>query len=346
MTKSDEIGVWFVAIRAGTGADVYTEQLASALRERGVKAEISWLPHYTEYLPWLVRKPQPPSWATVVHVNSWLHASLVPDNIPRVVTVHLCVHDPSIGPYQTLLQKLYHRFWVRHCETLALKNANVVTAVSHYTARMTKNIFGTHDIRVIHNWVDTNLFPFHKAAVPEKNGPFRLVFVGSVTQRKGADLLVAIMEKLGNGFELRFTGTEDDLRKLVTSKIPNNVIPIGRISSKIKMDKLYRESDAMIFPTRLEGFGLVVAEAMAAGLAVVASNCSSIPELIGREGAGILCGPEDVEEFVDACKRLRSSPDSRHMIVKKARDRVERLFSPAEAIGQYVDVYRNVVNDS
>ena len=346
MTTSDEIGVWFLATRAGTGADVFTERLAGALRERGVKAEISWLPHYAEYLPWLVRKPQPPSWATVVHVNSWLHESLVPNNLPRVVTVHLCVHDPSISPYQTFLQKLYHRFWIRHCESLALKNANIVTAVSDYTARVAKNVFGMPAIRVIHNWVDTSLYPFSNLTAPERNGPFRLVFVGSVTERKGADLLVPIMEKLGSGFELRYTGTEDDLRKVGASKIPKNVIPVGRISSPNEVEKLYRESDALIFPTRLEGFGLVVVEAMAAGLAVVSSRCSSIPELIGSEGAGILCVPDDVEEFVGACKRLRSSSSSRQKMVRKARDRAERLFSPEEAVGRYVDVYRSVINDS
>ncbi|WP_164735614.1 glycosyltransferase family 4 protein [Marinobacter sp. NP-4(2019)] len=346
MTKADEIGVWFVAIRAHTGADVFTERLAKALRERGVKAEISWLPHYAEYLPWLVKKPHPPAWATVAHVNSWLHESLLPDNLPRVVTVHLCVHDQSIGAYQGFLQKLYHRVWIRHCESLSLKSADAVTAVSHYTAKMTKRIFETSEIRVIHNWVDSKSLPLCGVQAPGKSKPFRLVFVGNVTQRKGADLLVPIMEKLSNGFELRYTGTEDDLRKIGVSKIPKNVIPVGRISSQTEMEKLYGESDALIFPTRLEGFGLVVAEAMAAGLAVVASNCSSIPELIGSEGAGILCTPDNVEEFVGACKRLHSSPGIRQMISVKARDRAERLFSPAEAVGKYVRVYQDVTNDA
>ncbi|WP_417530909.1 glycosyltransferase family 4 protein [Marinobacter lipolyticus] len=346
MTISDEIGVWFLAIRAHTGADVFTERLAGALRERGVKAEISWLPHYAEYLPWLVKKPRPPAWATVVHVNSWLHESLLPDNLPRVVTVHLCVHDRSIKAHQTFIQRLYHRVWIRHCESLSLRNAEAVTAVSHYTARMTKRIFETSEIRVVHNWVDSKAPLVCDVQVPKQARPFRLLFVGSVTQRKGADLLVPIMEKLGGGFELRYTGTEEDLRKVGASKIPKNVIPVGWISSPNEVEKLYRESDALIFPTRLEGFGLVVVEAMAAGLAVVSSKCSSIPELIGSEGAGILCVPDNVEEFVGACKRLRSSPSRRQKMVRKARDRAERLFSPEEAVGKYVDVYRSVISDS
>ncbi|MCG2579803.1 MAG: glycosyltransferase family 4 protein [Marinobacter sp.] len=311
-----------------------------------MKADISWLPHYAEYFPWLVKKPHPPAWATVVHVNSWLHESLLPDNLPRVVTVHLCVHDHSIKAHQTFFQKLYHRIWIRHCESLSLRNADAITAVSHYTAEITKRVFETSEIRVVHNWVDLKPLPLCDVQAPKRPGPFRLVFVGNVTQRKGADLLVPIMEKLGSDFELRYTGTEDDLRKIGASKIPKNVIPVGRISSQTEVEKLYQESDVLIFPTRLEGFGLVVVEAMAAGLAVVASNCSSIPELIGSEGAGILCASDNVEEFVGACKRLHSSPSSRQKIVEKARDRAERLFSPGEAVGRYVGVYRKLTNDA
>lgn len=66
--------IWFPAIRAGSGADVYTLRLSEALNKRGIRTEISWLPLRAEYAPWSVPAPEPPAWANVAHINSWLPA--------------------------------------------------------------------------------------------------------------------------------------------------------------------------------------------------------------------------------------------------------------------------------
>lgn len=83
--------VWFPAIRAGSGTDVFTERLVEGLRRRGIRAEITWLPLRAECAPWSVAVPKPPAWANIVHINSWLPGPVVPDGLPLVVA-----HRPDV----------------------------------------------------------------------------------------------------------------------------------------------------------------------------------------------------------------------------------------------------------
>src|SRR3546814_20476891 len=90
--------VWLPTIRAGTGADVFTVRLCDGLNARGIRAEIAWLPHRAEYLPWTVRAPEPPAWANVAHVHSWLPHRFWPRRLPPVVTVPHLVNAPAYRP--------------------------------------------------------------------------------------------------------------------------------------------------------------------------------------------------------------------------------------------------------
>lgn len=97
MPNNDLPAVWFPAVRAHSGADVFTERLAEGLRARGIRAEITWLPLRAEYAPWSVPVPKPPAWANIVHTNSWLHPRFLPPSFPVITTLHSCVHDPALG---------------------------------------------------------------------------------------------------------------------------------------------------------------------------------------------------------------------------------------------------------
>lgn len=76
---------------------------------------------------------------------------------------------------------------------------------------------------------------------------------------------------------------------------------LGRVTDEELRD-LYRGAAVFLDPTRYEGFGYGVLEAMACGAPVVASNVTSIPEVVGD--AGLLCDPRSVDEFSSAVRRL------------------------------------------
>src|SRR5262249_57183279 len=71
----------------------------------------------------------------------------------------------------------------------------------------------------------------------------------------------------------------------------------GRVSDE-ELVRLYQSATAYLDPTLFEGFGFQVLEAMACGAPVVASNATSIPEIVGD--AGLLCDPRSVDELAEA----------------------------------------------
>ena len=270
--------VWFPAIRAGSGADVFTQRLADGLNGQGIRAEITWLPHRAEYAPWSVPTPKPPAWANIVHVNTWLHPRFIPLHLPVVATMHHVVHDPAFAPYRTRAQALYHRFWIKPIETAVLRRAQAVTAVSRYTAAQVRAVFGRDDVNVILNGIDTDIF--HPGPVRAPHQPFRLLFVGNWSQRKGTDLLAPIMQKLGPDFELWVTSGLRDWRDKVS--LPPNIRFLGRVPTTEALVRVYQDADALLFPSRLEGFGLAALEAQACGLPVISTNATALPEVLWR----------------------------------------------------------------
>lgn len=340
MSKQPRPAVWLPAYRARSGADTFTEQLANGLIERGFRAEISWIPNRCEFAPWSVTKPQLPRWANIVHVNSWLNQRFVPGNIPVVATVHLCVHDPELRPYNSALQSMYHRFWIMPREQRLLQNVSRIVGVSEYTARQTKTCLNLNSVGTIHNGVDTTRFKPIVRSHP--NAPFRLLYVGNWAQRKGVDLLPEIMKALGPDFELLFT--ESRSRTQSSTNMPANMHSVGRINDKDVLIKTYQQADALLFPTRLEGLPLCALEAQSCGLPVIATNGSSLPETVENGLTGILCEQDDIEAFANAARTLANDEVRWHRMREAARQRVEDRFTLDAMIDDYIALYRSALS--
>jgi glycosyltransferase involved in cell wall biosynthesis len=338
MNPDERPSVWFPAIRSGSGADVYTLRLAEALEKRGIRAEIAWLPLRAEYAPWSVPVPKPPAWANVVHINSWLPPRFIPRNLPILATLHSCVHDPALTPYKSTAQALYHRLWIKAIEAENLRNAAKVVAVSRYAAREAQAVFGQANIEVIYNWVDTGLF--HPAPRETPHHPFRLLFVGKWRRLKGTDLLAPILRCLGPDFVLRFTakGSPGASRDL-----PPNLIPVAWLNESSQLARLYRESDALLFPSRLEGLSLTMLEAQASGLPVIASDGSSLPEVVEDGATGLLCPVDDVDAFAAAARFLAENPARWREMAHAARRRAVERFAEEAALDRYVRLYNEIV---
>ncbi len=326
--------VWFPAVRAHSGADVFTERLCAALNAQGFRADITWLPLRAEYAPWSVPVPRPPEWATVVHANSWLHPRFLPPHLSVVSTLHSCVHDPALRPYKSPAKALYHAAWIRRVEAAHLRRADRVVAVSRYTADMAQRVFGRSDIDVIYNGVDTAVFhPIDRAA---PNRPFRLLYVGNWDARKGVDLLGPILRALGPDFELHYTADRNG--RHTRYALPPNARCIGRLSGE-GLVRAYQTADALLFPSRLEGLPLSVLEAMACGLPVIAANTSSLPELVEPDVTGWLCPKDALACFAEAARMLQSRPQHWLDMRSKTKLAAEERFSQSTQLSRYLDVY-------
>jgi glycosyltransferase involved in cell wall biosynthesis len=122
----------------------------------------------------------------------------------------------------------------------------------------------------------------------DRGGPYAF-HLGSNDPRDGTDVAVAAARAA-------------DVRLLVAGGWSGTgAESLGRVSEEELRD-LYRGARAFVDPTRYEGFGYGVLEAMASGTPVVASSVTSIPEVVGD--AGLLCDPNSIEAFADALRRL------------------------------------------
>lgn len=330
--------IWLPAIRGGSGTDVFTRRLSEALRRRGIEAEITWFPSSFQLAPGLLRLVPSPAGTTAIHTNSWNGFAFARKGIPLVVTEHLNVFDPSFRPYKSLAQRIYHESFIRRFVKASFTRASIITAVSYSTARNLTKIWPGCPVQAIHNWIDTRTFvPTDRES--KRDRPFRLLFVGNLSRRKGADLLAPIMRELGPQFELHFTA---GLRQTKTIPMERNMFPLGRITDEGTLVRAYQRCDAVLVPSRFEGFGLSALEGMACGKPVIASRSSSLLEVMDDGVTGILCPLDNVSAFAAACRKLAEERDLRYQYGRAARHRAEKLFSEDLIVPQYVTLYERV----
>ncbi len=328
--------VWFPAVRTNTGTDVFTERLVKGLRSHGIRAEISWLPRHAEYAPWTVSKPVPPKWATLCHVNSWLHPRFIPRGLPVVATLHHAIHDPALRSYKGLFRSAYHDRWIAVNERRVLQRANSVVAVSEYAAALARRKLCEIQIQVIHNGINTSLFRPAEGRSAARRA-FRLLYVGSWKKLKGIDLLAPIMRELGPDFELLYTGGHNASNEHLG--MPKNMHDIRRLDGEAAVVAAMQKSDALLLPSRSEGFGLVVAEAMACGLPVIATRIPVLEELIRDGATGFLCEQDDICAFVSSIRKCARDRAVLVEMASQARRVAQEMFSEEVMFGKYIRLY-------
>jgi glycosyltransferase involved in cell wall biosynthesis len=149
------------------------------------------------------------------------------------------------------------------------------------------------------------------------------------------------MRALGVDFELYFTSGR---RELSPQDVAPNMFRVGRITDDLDLVKLYQRSDALLFPSRFEGLPIAVLEAMACETPVIAANTSSLAEVIEDGVSGILCPTDDIDAFVDACRKLAKEPETCKQFGSAARARVEARFSEDVVVPKYIELYKRLLS--
>jgi alpha-maltose-1-phosphate synthase len=167
------------------------------------------------------------------------------------------------------------------------------------------------------------------------DGPFRILFVGGIGQRKGVKYLLEAFELMrGRDVELTLAGPlPADTRPLDAYR--SSVRLTGRLDQAEIVREMHR-AHVLVLPSVFEGFGLVLAEAMSTGMPVIASTHSAGPDLI-REGCdGFVLEPDDVEGLAQRLETLRAD----------RRRAVEMGVSAAERAREFSwDVHTERVRD-
>ena len=336
------MNIWLPYIAAGTGADVSTVALAQGLKERGHSVTSQAFSHAYELLPWLLRTVRPPPGCEVTITNTWNGFAFRRPGVKMITVERLFVLDPTLEPYKTRAQRIYHQNLIRRFVIASAKSADAVVAVSEYTADAFANRLGLPRPTVIINAVDTRFFsPDPNTLGARPCPPYRLLYVGTLSRRKGADLLAPIMRRLGSNFQLYYTGSP--AAPVLGRDLPDNMHALGRLNLEQVRDE-YRKADLLLFPSRAEGLARSIMEALACGTSVVSSNISSMPEAID-DTVGRLCPTDDTTSFVNAVLSLFENPLSAPGRRKSARERAEERFSLDRMLSNWDTLLRKIIRN-
>jgi glycosyltransferase involved in cell wall biosynthesis len=201
---------------------------------------------------------------------------------------------------------------------------------------------------VIHCGVDPGFFRPRDAAPPEP--PFSLVCVGTLHEVKGQSVLVESCRLLADeGVDLACTLVGDgpdraELTRAIADAGLQARVKLAGLLTRADVAALLRSAHAVVAPSvptaegKREGIPVVLMEAMASGVPVVASGISGIPELVDDCVSGLLVPPGDPRALARALRRLHDDPGLRDRLAMAGRQKVEAEFdvraSAAELVRQ------------
>ena len=253
---------------------------------------------------------------------------------PAVLTVHDLSFESDPG-----LMSPRDRFMFRTFVPRSASRADRVFAVSERTKRDLVERYGISERKIIvtPNGVDPIFHPNGSAPdVP----PYAL-FVGGIQPRKDPLTAIEALALADGDLGLVIVGDEkrggDEVRSAVRRLgLEGRVQFIGYVEHEI-LASLYRGAACLVFPSRYEGFGLPVLEAMASGTPVVATTAGAVPEVAGD--AAILVAPGDPAALADG---MREALAKREQLVAAGLERA-RQFTWVETARRTLAVYRELL---
>ncbi len=287
----------------------------------------------------------------VVHVHYAIpHAAsaylakqmLGPDRIRTLTTLH--------GTDITLVGMMPSFFEVTR---FTISVSDGITAVSNFLRDETVEQFKVDKpIDVIHNFVDSE--EFSPKCDPEikrrlaPNGERLLMHVSNFRKVKNLPVVLKVFNEVkkeqptrlilvGDGPEIEATerlaselGIAEDVVFLGDQEYVAEILPVG---------------DVFLLPSEHESFGLAALEAMSCGVPVVGSRVGGLHEVIVDGETGFLCDPHDVQCMTRLVLSLLKSEDYRRKTGDNARNRAIAEFGRDKIVSQYLDVYRNLLEN-
>ena len=333
--------VWLPSVRSQSGSDVFVERLAELLSSAGCEVQISWFPLRYELFPWLLRSVRPPAGTEVIHANSWNAFAFAGHQLPLVVTVHHCVRHLGYPAWKGRLQSVYHDRWIGAFEERSFAASSAILAGSNSAGAEVAREFGLQgEIQTIDYWLDTNKYLPAAGAAPDMRP--RVLWVGNMSARKGADLLPAFRNELDPSIELNIVAGRR-AQSAGLERMGGGVKVWPRLSEPELID-LYRSCDVVVSLSRHEGFGYTALEAMACGRPVVAFDVTGLRDVVQHDVTGELCRVEDLEAVAAACEGLIRNSDLATKMGMAGRARAVEKFASEKAAAGYLDVYRRVTD--
>jgi glycosyltransferase involved in cell wall biosynthesis len=269
---------------------------------------------------------------------------------PFVVTIY----DLSFLHYPDAFRS-WNRWYLSRFTTLSARRARRVIAISENTKRDVVNMLGvpSESVDVVYCGVDKTFRPLPPAAVTgfrrERALPDHFIlFLGTLEPRKNVQMLIRAYAQ--------WRKTEPTIPQLVVAGgkgwyydqifaeverlgLTGEVIFPGYVAQE-DLPLWYNAADLFVYPSRFEGFGLPVLEAMACGTPVVTTNAASLPEVAG--GAALLVSPHDEVQLIAAMRRALCDKTLREEMKTKGRTQAA-TFTWESTARRTADVYKRAL---
>ena len=241
--------------------------------------------------------------------HDFIHAHwLIPQGI-----VHAFCKKPYIvtghgGDVGELNGSVFH--WLK---SKCLKKAKAVTVVSKHLGAILKDKYGYANTSVISMGCNTSYFsPINKVENYYSQGSQKVIlFVGRLAEKKGVPYLIQAMQSVDARLVIIGKGPlEQECRSLVKELHLESKVHFPGPMPHTKLRAAYASADIFAAPSitaksgDVEGFGLVILEAMASGLPVIASNSGGIPDIIRHGENGLLAEEKNVSQLADCINEL------------------------------------------
>jgi glycosyltransferase involved in cell wall biosynthesis len=325
-----------------TGVGTYSRELLFGLAKAHPETDFRFCyrPHryfrsWSERLPPNARRsilaePLGPRSANIFHALN--------QRLPRLPLKRCVVtfHDLFVLSSEYSTPEFRARFAAQAREATA--RADAIIAVSEFTKSQVIALLGVdpHKVRVVHHGVRALVLP---PAPREKI----ILSVGAIQKRKNTARLVEAFESVDTAWLLVLAGSKgfgfEEIRSRIESSSARDRITVTGYLSATDLAGWYSRASVFAFPSLDEGFGMPVLEAMAAGIPVVTSNRSALPEVAGD--AAMLIDPEDTSALANALCKLSKNEDWRNELTTRGQARA-KLFSWERAVQETWEIYKDV----
>jgi glycosyltransferase involved in cell wall biosynthesis len=262
---------------------------------------------------------------TIVHIHFAIAYSseiaMIISKVKRVrVVSHIHIDPQASGSLGFLLPTYKRLFWKR-----ILPLSDVVICPTKDYMNLISERYGVKQSKCMIIPLGVDLKKFNTVSRHKSSDKVTdLLFVGRLSKQKNLLMLLSAFKLLQKEFELTLHIVGDgEERKIIEERIAEenlrNVILHGRVSHE-ELRNLYQKSDIFVLPSLYESFGLVLLEAMASGLPIVASDISGIRSVVG--GCGILVKPTP-ENFAGAITKLIKNESLREELIRKGKEKVK-----------------------
>lgn len=260
----------------------------------------------------------------VLRGSDIFHASNQVHRKPRRMKLTATIHDLTCW----LMPEFHTEANIRADKTFAhriLRRADGLIAVSENTRQDAIRLLGIapDKIETIHSGVDQRYFDAQPSLIAHGRKRPYVLFVGAIEPRKNLDTLLdawnALSRELRHAFELVIAGPEGWGAEQTLERIQQEVTYLGYVP-EADLPSLVAGASVFVYPSLYEGFGFPVAQAMAAGVAVVTSNNSSLREIAG-DAALLVDDPKSPAEIASALTRLLESETLRQDLGARGRKR-------------------------